>query len=166
MNALSLEFIHRRIHNACPEKEWLPMPYSICACVCVCIRVTHTCMWSVCTMSVRVQSVSETGKALIDERTFALTSLHSGFTLREIWFLTLHCFCCWLKVSEAYTISLPSACAPRVCVCVDVMFVDVCFYCLFGLYLWVGWCLKCVCCKLLMIEAVICLLCHFRTELT
>lgn len=132
-------------------------------CVFACVCVTHTCMLSVCTMSSHVQSVLETGKALIDERTFALTSLHSGFTLREIWFLTLHCFYCWLKVSDTYTISLPCACAPVwVCLCGHDVCWCVVLLCLFGQYLRLSWCFKCVCCKLLMIGAVICHLCNFR----
>lgn len=128
-NALSLEFIHRCIYNACSQKEWLPMHLSI-ACVCVCVWVAYTCLWKtvccvcVCIISSHVQSVWETASADWWENVFFLTSLRSGFTLREIWFLTLHCFYCCLKVSEAYAISLL-----RACVCVLMMSAYLCVFC-------------------------------------
>lgn len=38
---------------------------------------------------VRAACQRDTGQVLIDGRAFVLTGLRSGFTLREIWFLTL-----------------------------------------------------------------------------
>lgn len=38
-NALSQEFIHRCIYNACPQNEWLPVAH-----VCTCVWLTHTCL--------------------------------------------------------------------------------------------------------------------------
>lgn len=84
------------------------MQHGMCAgpCACGLYMPAQNCALSVCMISPRVQSVWETGRALIDESAFVLTSLQSGFTLRQIWLLTLRCFYCCLEISEEYTISL------------------------------------------------------------
>lgn len=95
-------------------------------CARACDLHIHVCAkLRVCTLHVRC--VRETEQLLIDETTFVLTSLWSGFTLRKIWLLTLQCFYCCLEISEAYTISLLLA---FVCVCVLVLCVYLSVFCL------------------------------------
>lgn len=95
-------------------------PCSMCPCVCG--PYMHVeCVWDFFFFFFcHVLSVWETGNVLIGERKFALMSLQSEFTWREIWFLTLHCFYCCQKMSEAYTISL-------LCICTRVMFDITCY---------------------------------------
>lgn len=61
--------------------------------VCVALRTpVHNAQLSVSVISSHVQSVWETGHVLIEEKLFVLMSRQRGFTLREIWFLTIQAF--------------------------------------------------------------------------
>lgn len=102
-NVQSPEFIYRCIHKTWLWNEWFFI---------ACVAHMHMCVppplhWPKCAC-IPVRNLTQTGQALTDESMFVLTSIQSGFTLREICFLTLCCSC--LMICEAYTISLLPVC--------------------------------------------------------
>lgn len=100
------------------------------ACICLCKTVPLMCAW----FSSRVPCVSgKTGQALTDEGAFVLTSLRSGFTLREIWFSH---FTLLLTAVWGYPRHAPSVCS--LCVCDRDVCLPVCV-CV-SAYVWVFWC--------------------------
>lgn len=114
------------------------------ACLCVALYMymyMQNCVECVCDVIFsHVHSVWETGHVLIDERVFVLMSLQSGFTLREILFLTI---LLPLKISEAYSISLLQlVCGLDACLTMCVLLVYVCVaYVIFMIHARVSVCL-------------------------
>lgn len=163
MNALSLEFIHRCIHNACPEKEWLSMQYGMCACVCVCIYVCvrHPHMHVECVYDVLPCTVCLGDRKSADwwANVCFNEPLQPIHLERD---LVSHITLLLLLAEGIWHIHHQSIVCMCGCVCVHMVFADVVLLHLFGQYLRLSWCFKCVCCKSLMVWAVICHLCHFR----
>lgn len=129
--ALSLEFIHRRIYNAWPQNEWLPIACIARVCTACAFLRKKQCVWRVFIPRVICQG----------DRTSADWWKNVCFNEPPEWIhlerdLALH-FTLLLLLSEViWSISHQST----ACVCVLLMFVYLCVFCV-CIFVWVFfWC--------------------------